>query len=97
MDTEMTQGLELARKTARWMAIGIVPSQGNAQRAREALNDLHATYDEVRAPLALRLASGIEMGLAPSVEMCNAAVAEIDQAVDAMHEISRQTQRERQR
>ena len=81
-------GLESAKRTVLWMDMGIVPSQANAQLAREALEG----YD---SPKARTVLGAIDMGLAPRQELCREAVAEIDIAIDLEREGSGSQLRER--
>jgi len=93
----MLEQLQHARKVVRWMEVGVLASQDNARLAREALRKAQAEQPDATqhgraADVAL---SAIEMGLAPKVELCREADAEISRIIDRVRETTSATLRDR--
>lgn len=91
-----TEGAFHARQMVRWSAMGIVPSQANAIKAQLALKDF-AVEGDFNPAKSIRLTGAIGMGVLPSVLNCREAEGEINQVIDSMREVDRNTLRENYR
>lgn len=89
MNSSVGEGLRVARRAARFAAMGVMPSKEVAEAARsatqaaqEVLGDDFA-HDFVGVKRTFGAAA---MGVMPSQEVCNASSAELDRMIEAVSE-----------
>lgn len=90
-------GLRDAGRLLKWVAMGVQPSQANAEAARAVLHDVargdHG--DALDLKDAARLLGYCAIGVIPSQERTRAALAQVEQAIEAQDELNTSSLSER--
>lgn len=89
MTTDFT-GLAKAKTTMQWASMGILPSQANAQAARDALKDAGLSL-----PVAQQVLGALDMGLTPFQQLCLDSVEQIEAAIQQSRQAVELRDRER--
>lgn len=95
--SEVLDGVKNARKMIRFMEMGFMPSQDNAQQAHDALKEGAQEVGDVDPRLALQTLRSIGAGIAPSDDRCGQATQEVDAVIESLRGVDRDTLRENSR
>lgn len=99
-NASMVDELQLARQLARWVAIGILPSQEKTQQACAAIARVKREHPELMyfgrsAVGAERVLAAANMGILPSQDNCREAEKQLDRAIEGLRMIRVQAVQER--
>lgn len=86
------QEVKSAQRMIKWVGLGIIPSQENADRAqailkRQAHEGAYDTNGDIDLTSAIRITKSLSMGIIPSEENCKLAEQDISRLIDSMREM----------